>query len=86
MLSLYRRALHLRRELPDLHTEDLAWLELGGEGDGVLAFARGAGFACVVNLGTAPVPLPAGATVLLASGPVDGTVGPDTAVWLDLPS
>lgn len=84
MLSLYRRALHLRRDLDALHTEDLTWLDLGG--DGVLAFSRGTGFACVVNLGTAPVPLPAGATALLASGPADGAVGPDVAVWLHLPS
>jgi alpha-glucosidase len=90
MLSLYRRGLHLRRDLPALHTEELAWLDLDldldDEGDNVVAFTRGARFACVVNLGTARVPLPAGATVLLASGPVDGDVGPDTAVWLDLPS
>ncbi|MFI2485787.1 glycoside hydrolase family 13 protein [Promicromonospora kroppenstedtii] len=84
MLSLYRTALHLRRELTALHDEELTWLDLGG--DDVLAFARGAGFACVVNLGTTPVPLPAGADVLLASGPVDGAVGPDIAVWLGLPS
>lgn len=88
MLSLYRRALHLRRDLPALHTEALAWLglDVGSQGDDVVAFTRGARFACVVNLGTAPVPLPAGAEVLLASGPVDGEIGPDTAVWLDLPS
>jgi alpha-glucosidase len=84
MLSLYRQALHLRRGLPALHAEEFAWLDLGG--DDVLAFTRGAGFACVANLGTNPVPLPAGATVLLASGPVDGVVGPDIAVWLGLPS
>jgi alpha-glucosidase len=84
MLTLYRRALHLRRDLDALHGEDLTWRDVGG--DGVLAFARGPGFACVVNLGTTPVPLPDGATVLLASGPADGVVGPDTAVWLDLPS
>jgi alpha-glucosidase len=88
MLNLYRRALHLRRDLPALHAEQLTWLGLDsdGQGDDVVAFTRGARFACVVNLGTAPVPLPAGATVLLASGPVDGEIGPDTAVWLDLPS
>jgi alpha-glucosidase len=88
MLSLYRRALHLRRDLPALHAEELTWLGVDGDsqGDDVVAFTRGARFACVVNLGTAPVPLPAGATVLLASGPVDGEIGPDTAVWLDLPS
>ncbi|WP_369371975.1 glycoside hydrolase family 13 protein [Promicromonospora sp. Populi] len=90
MLSLYRRVLHLRRELPALHAEELAWLDLAldldTEGDDVLAFTRGPGFACVVNLGTTPVPLPAGAIPLLASAPVDGVVGPDTAVWLRLPS
>lgn len=88
MLSLYRRALHLRRDLPALHAEELTWLGLDGDsqGDDVVAFTRGVRFACVVNLGTAPVPLPAGATVLLASGPVDDQIGPDTAVWLDLPS
>jgi len=88
MLSLYRRALHLRRDLPALHTEELTWLglDVDSQGDDVVAFTRGVRFACVVNLGTAPVPLPAGATVLLASGPVDGEIGPDTAVWLDLPS
>lgn len=84
MLTLYRRALHLRRDLTALHTEPLAWLDLGD--DDVLAFTRGAGLACVVNLGAAPVPLPDGATVLLASGPVDGAVGPDVAAWLDLSS
>ncbi|MGI5190675.1 glycoside hydrolase family 13 protein [Promicromonospora sp. CA-289599] len=92
MLSLYRRALHLRRDLPALHAEELTWLgrdldlDVDSQGDDVVAFTRGARFACVVNLGTAPVPLPAGATVLLASGPADGEIGPDTAVWLDLPS
>jgi alpha-glucosidase len=86
MLSLYRQVLHLRRELPALHAEELAWLDLGVEGGSVLAFTRGGGFACVVNLGTDPVQLPAGARVLLASGPVDDMVGQDTAVWLDLPS
>ncbi|MCP2263911.1 glycoside hydrolase family 13 protein [Promicromonospora thailandica] len=84
MLTLYRRVLHLRRDLPALHTQPLAWLDHGG--DDVLAFTRGPGLACVVNLGADAVPLPAGATVLLASGPVDDTVGPDTAVWLALPA
>ncbi|HEV6954104.1 MAG TPA: glycoside hydrolase family 13 protein [Promicromonospora sp.] len=81
MLTLYRSTLHLRRDLPALHTAPLTWLDHGG--DDVLAFARGDRFACVVNLGTEPAPLPAGASVLLASGPVDGAVAPDTAVWLE---
>ncbi len=81
MLELYRSALHLRRERPDLGDGSMQWrAEAGGD---VIAFDRGPGFACLVNLGSAPVPLPTGARVLLAS---DGQVGDalpgDTAVWL----
>ena len=37
----------------------------------------------LVNLGEHPLPLPAGAQVLVASGPlVDGTLPKDTAAWL----
>src|SRR3712207_8820162 len=46
-LSLYRSALRLRRELPDLAGGSLTWRELG---DDVLAFDRGPAFRCVVNL------------------------------------
>jgi alpha-glucosidase len=45
----------------------------------VLAFRRGA-FACVVNLSESAVPY--SGAVLLASDEVDGTLPPDTAVWL----
>jgi alpha-glucosidase len=80
MLSLYRAALALRRGEADLRDGPMRWLPAG---PGTLAFRRGAGFVCVVNLGTDPVPLPAGGAVLLASGPLDGgAVSPDTAVWL----
>ena len=50
----------------------------------VLHFARAPGFGCLVNLSARPVPLPDGAAVLLASGPLDGDrlVPADTAVWL----
>jgi alpha-glucosidase len=47
----------------------------------VLAFDRGTGLMCAVNLGDEPAALPAG-DVLLASGPLDGALPPDTAVWL----
>jgi alpha-glucosidase len=51
----------------------------------VLAFQRGPGFACVVNLAAAPAALPAHAELLVASGPlVDGQLPTDTAVWLRL--
>ena len=79
MLSLYRRALRLRRELPALGEGDLHWLDLG---EGVLAFSRTPGFVCVVNISGADVTLPAG-EVLLASTPLHDQVLPsDAAVWL----
>jgi alpha-glucosidase len=81
MLELYRSALRLRRAHPALGDGTLRWLETP---DGVLAFGRDPGFACVVNLSGSPAPLPEGATVLLASGPLGpgGAVPADTAVWL----
>ncbi|HEY0508358.1 MAG TPA: glycoside hydrolase family 13 protein [Blastococcus sp.] len=81
MLSLYRAALALRHEHPALGDGEFTWLP---SGPGVLAFSRGSGFACVVNLSDGPVPLPAGATVLLGSGPgiADGALPPDAAAWL----
>ena len=87
MLELYRSALALRRELPELgaETEDsaLAWLP---SPEGVLAFRRGDGFVCTVNTGSAPVTLPVPGTLLLASTDVpvtaDGVVLPaDSAAW-----
>ena len=80
MLWLYRTALHARRQLPELHGDALAWLDLG---DDVIAFTRGDGVACVVNFGDAPVELPEG-EVLLASVPLDGGLPTDAAAWIRL--
>jgi alpha-glucosidase len=78
MLELYRSAIRLRRA----QGAGFAWLDRGA---GVLAYTRGAGFACVLNLSGAPVALPEHQIVLLASGPLDGDLLPrDTAVWLRL--
>ena len=81
MLTLYRQALGLRREHPALGDGELTWLPAGPD---VLAFSRGGGFTCVVNLSHAPVPLPEGAQVLVASGALDGDglLPADAAVWL----
>ncbi len=93
MLTLYRTALHLRRSLfPVGAGEMLTWLPAP---DGVLAFDRpGAGASasgpgqstavrCVVNLSSAPAPLPDHSQILLTSGPLqDAQLPPDTAVWL----
>jgi alpha-glucosidase len=80
MLTLYREALRLRRAEPALGDGPLRWLPAP---EGVLAFAREPGFACLANLSPAPVALPAHRAVLLASAPlVDGALAPDSAAWL----
>ncbi|WP_149830126.1 glycoside hydrolase family 13 protein [Streptomyces tailanensis] len=80
MLELYRTALHLRREHPALGDGTLTWLD---SPDGVLAFTRGQGFTCVVNLSAEPYPLPEHASILLSSDPVeDDLLAPDQAAWL----
>jgi alpha-glucosidase len=81
-LALYRAALHLRRDLPALHTAPLGWASAD---DDVLAFDRGPTFRCVVNLSARPVDLTGQGSVLLASAPCAGELPPDTAVWLSRP-
>ena len=78
MLSLYRSAIAIRRDLEG--DEGFAWLE---SAEGVLCFARGAGFVSVTNLGTVPIDLPEHETVLLSSHElVDGRLAPDSTAWL----
>jgi alpha-glucosidase len=85
MLSLYRDLLSIRRQETPLHADDFAWLDLPDATADVLAFLRTDAFACVVNLGADAVALPAGATVLLASGDLhDHRLPADTAAWLRL--
>jgi alpha-glucosidase len=75
MLSLYRAGLRLRRDIRG----PLRWLP---SDPSVIAFGRGDSFACVVNFGPEPVPLPP-ADVLIASGELEGGAVPhDTTVWL----
>ena len=77
-LSLYRTALRLRRRLPELSDTPLTWVDAG---DDVLAFDRGPAFRCVVNLSGKPQDVPAHGRILVASGPCDGPLPPDTAAW-----
>jgi len=86
MLRLYRAALRLRHGEPDLGDGALRWLDPADAG--VLAFARGERFACVVNLSDAAAALPPHERLLLTSAALDadGRLGPDTAAWLRLPS
>jgi len=86
MLTLYRTALRLRRDLPGLGAGDdgaaLGWLDLGPD---VIAFARGGSFACVTNFSGTPVDLPPAAQVHLSSAPVVGGQLPsDATAWLEL--
>jgi alpha-glucosidase len=91
-LNLYREAVRVRREQLVGRDAAFAWTNPGtdsgtGFGAAVLAFRRGEHFCCVVNLGDAPVNVPTGYRVLLASDPLDrglhGDLVPsDTAVWL----
>jgi alpha-glucosidase len=82
MLSLYRNALGIRRADPALGDGSLRWLEAA---DGVVAFARGERFACVLNLSGRGIELPPHESVLLASTPLaDGFLPSDGAVWLAL--
>ena len=81
-LTLYRRALALRRSEPGLAGKAFRWLPSPGP---VLLFERGPGLCCVVNLGERPWSPPAGSRVLVASAPLeDGAVGADAAAWLAL--
>jgi alpha-glucosidase len=94
MLCLYREALRVRRSSPAFGGDSLTWQ---ASADGVLAFDRGVvgpgadsgsgagAVRCVANLSAAAVALPAGASVLVASGPLEGgLLPPDTSVWLRL--
>jgi alpha-glucosidase len=78
---LYREALRIRRSEAGLGDGPFEWLD---SEPGVLAFARGDRFVCVVNLTTVPVALPAHDGALLSSVALDDeTVLPgDSAVWL----
>ena len=78
-LSLYRRALEVRRDHPAMSGESVEWF--GAPAD-CMAFRRTGGLICALNAGNIPVPLPPG-ELLLASGSLDGgLLLPDTAAWL----
>jgi alpha-glucosidase len=83
MLNLYRQMLTVRRAEPDLRDHSLHWLPAE---PGVLAFARGRAFGCLVNLSGSPVQLPPHQRLLLASEPLtpDAQLAVDAAAWLRL--
>jgi alpha-glucosidase len=76
--ELYRAALRLRRE-HGLGSGDVSWVD---GPDDVLAFRNG-DVLILTNFGADPAAVPAGATVLAASGPLtgDGQVPTDVTIW-----
>jgi alpha-glucosidase len=84
MLTLYRRALAIRRSEPALGTSGFSWTT---DQQQLLSFRRGRDFGCVVNLGPGTVALPDNQGVLLSSLPLDdGGLSCDAAAWLRLPA
>ena len=82
-LEMYRAALRIRRTHPGPGTTDFAWTDAPPR---CLAFDRGPGFRCLVNLSDECVPLPDDARVLLASSPITGgQLPPDHTAWLTIP-
>ncbi|WP_051080207.1 glycoside hydrolase family 13 protein [Demetria terragena] len=82
-LELYRTMLRLRRERA-LAGGSLAMATNTGEVVQVDITSAAGTTTVITNLGEGPVEVPEGATVLLASGPLDakGDVPTDTTVWL----
>ena len=79
MLTLYRSALHLRRQLVDLKDGNLTWMP---SPSGVLRFRRGTQFQCIVNMSDAPFLLD-GAPVIASLEMGDRhELEPDGAAWL----
>jgi len=82
-LSMYRKALAIRKGEEGLGDGPMEWIEAGAD---VVAFARPGNFACYINFGAA-IELPSSSQILVASGPISGhTLPTDTAVWLRLVS
>lgn len=79
-LSLYRRAIELRRlYLPD-PTVPLEWY---GAPPGCLAFRpAGSALVCALNTSDVPVPLPPGEVLLESCAHRGDVLAPDAAVWL----
>ncbi len=78
VLSLYRRAVTLRRQLCPAD-ESLRWLDVA---DDVVAFGRSSGLVSVTNFSTTPVELPEGEVVLSTAAVRDGRLPGESTAWL----
>ena len=84
MLTLYRRALAVRRAQSALHTTDMEWVDAPPD---VLHWRRphpDGSVDVVVTMGTDPYCLPAGEVVLASHPPEDGLLPPGAAAWVRL--
>ena len=81
-LECYRRALRIRRARTELGDGTLSWLDAPA---GAIAFGRGPGFVCIVNVSADPVVPPDGSTLLLASSRLtdDGRIPADGTAWFE---
>jgi alpha-glucosidase len=80
-LEFYRAAIAARREHALGAGDEVVVVEGSGAEADLLELRRG-DLRVLLNAGSSDVPLPADAQVLIASGPIEGTLPPDTAVWL----
>lgn len=78
-LSMYRRALKIRRELPG--GDDLTWIDAG---PGMLAFDRPGGLRCVTNFSDEPHELPDGVVILATADPVGRMLEGCATAWLQV--
>jgi alpha-glucosidase len=81
MLNLYRTALDIRRRETGLGDGPMTWHP---SPVGVLAFDRGCAFMSITNLSDSPAELPVGDVLLASNDLSDGSIPPDTTVWLRL--
>jgi alpha-glucosidase len=84
MLALYRSALELRHDRPELGDGTMAWIDTDGRR--CSRFRRDPGFVCVVNVGADPAPPPDAVrdgALLLSSDPLepDGSLPGATSAW-----
>ena len=79
-LSLFRRALELRRTRAEFAASEVKWLAVRRNS---LIFQRGnGGLICALNAGKRPLRLPDGELLLSSAALVDGALPPNAAAWL----
>ena len=78
-LTLFRRAIELRRGRAEFGGMTIEWLEAPPD---AVVFRLAGGLVCALNAGAQPIPLPAGEVLLASAQPLDGQLPPDAAAWL----